>query len=191
MACPSSWAITLRATLGSDIGRPSVLRIITTAACPSANRLAFDMNSRSDKTTWILPLPAPPPIETGPSRNPLPIPANVWIQYATHAGAAGNRVDDHGRPDGPGNACEILGVSRRRRRQREGRQQEEIPLAHGRPFSIELTLLRGIEPRVACLERKAMPRSRQIRWMSWLARRKLLSRIAIATAAPPPEPSAS
>ena len=51
IACPSSWAITLRGTLGSDIGGPLVLRIITTAPRPSANRLAFDMNSPSDNTT--------------------------------------------------------------------------------------------------------------------------------------------
>src|SRR5215470_12549260 len=55
IAWPSSCAITLRGTLGSDIGGPLVLRIIATAPCPPGRRLTWEINSPSDNTTTIAP----------------------------------------------------------------------------------------------------------------------------------------
>src|SRR5215831_17960220 len=50
------------------------------------------MNSPSVKTTWMVPIPAPPPRLTRPSRNPLPIPASIWFQCATAACTNGTRA---------------------------------------------------------------------------------------------------
>src|SRR5215467_7334126 len=81
-------------TLGSDVGGLAVLRIIATAPCPPDRRLTWEMNSASDNTTTIAPdwPAAPPPIETGPSRKPLPIPARSEFQCATAACTNGTRA---------------------------------------------------------------------------------------------------